>query len=383
MTRDGTRERTGGTLEALGLRSERVLQHAEVRLPAAGTMVGRAPGRAAAGLAMLAAAGFPAGLFVPAEIEPVSCAGLKIEWKRDEPSVIRVYDPGGVALEQKTVPPDPNASRRDARDALRSVYFDLRALESAEILAPDGTAIVMALRGQTLSVDRLELATTWSPEPLAPISSPVLYWCGEARDPWLTAEVERLVAQRDSWSAGVAVGLYARVRALERAADAPAGAGGGTSAAPSADAALQRTLERAHRVMDSPGFTAPRRWARSLGAAERSTLEDLGLAELHRLSDRLVALEDAFEPGDSAWQHEFADLCEGRDDLECILFVLRAAGSGEALSEAVAAFDEDAWQFMASLPFDPRLEDERLRRASIIDPGAWWADPAASDRRLG
>jgi hypothetical protein len=185
----------------------------------------------------------------------------------------------------------------------------------------------------------------------------------EPGDAWLTAEVGRLVGQGDPFSAGVAVGLFARLREPESAERAPAVAGA--------------REERAQDAMDAPGFTAPRRWARHLEAPERSELEDLGQAELHRLADRLLALEDSIEPEDPGWQHELLDLCEGRDDLACILFVLRTAGCGGGLAEAVAAFDEDARMLLASLPFEVRIEDERLRRASILDPGAWWAEPAA------
>ena len=63
-----------------------------------------------------------------------------------------------------------------------------------------------------------------------------------------------------------------------------------------------------------------------------------------------------------------------RDDLEGVLVLLDARGSDAALRAALRAVDREGLLLRHALPADGRWDDdERLRRAALKSPGAWWA----------
>jgi len=74
------------------------------------------------------------------------------------------------------------------------------------------------------------------------------------------------------------------------------------------------------------------------------------------------------------WDDAVREVVYRRDDLEGVLVLLDARGSDAALRAALRAVDRDGLLLRHALPVDGRWDDdERLRRAALKSPGAWWA----------
>jgi hypothetical protein len=65
-------------------------------------------------------------------------------------------------------------------------------------------------------------------------------------------------------------------------------------------------------------------------------------------------------------------LCHERDDLEGVRVLLREAGAGGQLEEALRETDASGRAVRFSWPREVDVDDERLRRAALSNPGAWW-----------
>jgi hypothetical protein len=188
---------------------------------------------------------------------------------------------------------------------------------------------------------------------LAPIEEPADGWMRSSRDAWLEEQAVRTLETRGAWSVCVAAGLHARL----------------------ADAAAfgdPREIVEAQLAGEAPGWlSGPRRWVRSLEPEQVSTMSRLALAEV----DRLGALADHLERADplaDEWREDWRRLCHARDDLEGVRVLLAERGASADLDAHVAALDRAGQSLRTAAPLARLGRDERLRRASLADPDAWW-----------
>ena len=189
--------------------------------------------------------------------------------------------------------------------------------------------------------------------PLAKIAEPADGWMRSSRDGWVAEQAARTLETGGAWSVCVAAGQHARL----------------------ADAAAygdpKDTVEAQLRG-ESPGWlAAPRRWARSLAEVQVSTMSRLALAEVDRLGEVADDLERS-DPETDAWREDWRRLCHARDDLEGVRVLLAERGASNDLDAHVAALDRAGRSLRMAAPLARLGRDERLRRARLADPDAWW-----------
>lgn len=189
--------------------------------------------------------------------------------------------------------------------------------------------------------------------PLAVIEEPADGWMRSSRDGWLEREAVRTLEAGGTWSVCVAAGQHARL------ADAAAFGDPGE-------------IVEAQLKGDAPSWlSGPRRWVRSLAADQVRTMARLALAEV----DRLNELADALERGDpeaDEWREDWRRLCHARDDLEGVRVLLAERGASSDLEAHVRPLDRAGESLRAAAPLARLGRDERLRRALLSDPDAWW-----------
>lgn len=270
---------------------------------------------------------------------------LLLEWAADTP--VRVRDTAAASID---------AARSQLRVALRRAGRFL--VESLE-----GVPLVLGI----VDDDSLSLApvSAWPAPPLD-------HWIGPMTDEWLQSTVARALPGADAWTRTALAGAIARLTATAPP-DVADAAGVGPLEAGSPLALLRR-------VSASPAVAGPRSWARSLGRAELASIEEharrRAIALEHDLDDLQALIPTEGGDAREAWTR----LCLRRDDLEGVRVLLHEAGAGERLDEALR--DTDRAGRSLRLTLSVTVDDERLRRVALGDPGAWWGDPAYEVRLL-
>ncbi len=278
----------------------------------------------------------------PVVLAVLAAAGIEAHVSADGSRVAKFLSPSpDVPLAVRTLSGGGGVLPSDEKDV---VWVDLRSV-GAFLLEGGGHRVVCVVEGDRLTVRELVRAVAL--EPLATVPAPE-GWLGMTGDAWLNEQVGERLAVGDSWSVGVAAGMQARL--TEPAV--PVAPGG---------------------VPDA-SITQPRLWMRSLPAAEASTLERLALAEVDRLNGMLDELLSVPEDADLSedWCSDWLRACESRDDLEGMRLLLSEAGRAEALSQQLALVDRAGSSLRMRAPLATVAPGERLRRARLIDPDAWW-----------
>lgn len=288
--------------------------------------------------------------------------------KRAQP---RTPDDTGMAAEgpRRKVPLSVSAARAAAGYPLGPVHFlpddpgiaviDTRRLRDFIVYSARGAVHVVATPSTII-------VRLWLPSrsaqvvpfvpPLADIEAPLEEWLAALDDYWLKQEVRSKIRVGGTWMVAVGAGM---LTSLHEPADARA--------------ASARLLAGQPDTVHA----APRRWARSLEAAERETLVDLALAEidiLHRAIDELQAKLDAAQPR-AGWRHDWEALCTRRDDLECVRILLHEAGAADRVHDALRQLDRAGWHLRLAVPQPDAGAGERRRRVTARDPEAWWGAP--------
>ena len=189
--------------------------------------------------------------------------------------------------------------------------------------------------------------------PLAGIAEPADGWLRSSRDAWLQDEARRTLETPGPWPVCVAAGLHARL--------ADAGVHGDPAAI--AEALVRGEVQ--------PWLAAPRRWVRSLAPEQVDTMRRLALDAVDRLGALAAELEGA-EPEGDGWREGWRRLCRSRDDLDGVRVLLAERGAARELDAAVGALDRTGRALRMSAPLARLGPDERLRRARLADPDAWW-----------
>ena len=230
----------------------------------------------------------------------------------------------------------------------------LSATSRHMIATPDNAPLALvAIDGQTLEV-----------QPIYPWPAPPVWsWLQDSDDEGLIALAsERLPGDR--WVALTVAGMLARLYM-------PA----------TREQSRARLAALRSGVWATPA-TAGRVWIRSLNTAHRNVVERIARARAGQLFGGLRAFLDDVAPDGADISAQWRGLCHARDDLEGILVLLREAAGGQLLEYQLRTVDEVGRAVRYSWPSSRVVDDERLRRVALSDPGAWWGSTAYNVRLL-
>ncbi|MCL4821789.1 MAG: hypothetical protein KJ067_21865 [Vicinamibacteria bacterium] len=298
--------------------------------------VGAASGLGAAvTLAMLAAGARTAPVAHPGLAE----AGLTAAYAIDAPRLIELASEGPITVRAS---PDGADAVLQSPEHPNVAWLDL--FRSGPVAVTTSRLTLLVVPGEK----GLLLREVVPPD--APLEAPLADWLASCSDPWLVEQLRPLA--RDGWSAAVAAGMLARL------------------VEPRHLGHERLTALVAGRV--DPELARPRQWARSLSPAAVATLERRAVERAQSLLSPLVALEPRIDDDAPDWPAEWVALCRSRDDLEGVTILLHEAGRGERLEAALAPVDDLGRRVAAGVPLRRVPRDERLRRAALNDPDAWW-----------
>jgi hypothetical protein len=175
--------------------------------------------------------------------------------------------------------------------------------------------------------------------------------------PWLEQTATKMANSSRSLTRAAAAGLIARLWHL---------------ADRSSRNAIWDQLRSGHETPANKAST----WFRSITKEARDSVEHSALLEADILEKRLSRLEQMAldEPEEAsklgcAWLHR-------RDDLECILFLLRRTNEGDELNKALTMLDAHASNYKSFWHWLEPRDDERLLAVSWREPHAWWGQVA-------
>ncbi|MEM7249172.1 MAG: hypothetical protein AAF533_27885 [Acidobacteriota bacterium] len=193
-------------------------------------------------------------------------------------------------------------------------------------------------------------------------AAPVASWLDGLEDPWMKEETRQCLDPSEPWSLAVAVGTHARL--LE-------------------PRALGEPTELVQRVRDgdrealAAWHDPPRAWAASLEPCHVRELALLVEAEVDGLRDDLDEL-DRLDWEEPEWETLLRSVLQARDELASVRWVLcsvRGASFEDAVPRSILELDLVGRAVARTLELERPLDDERLHRALINDPSAWWAWP--------
>lgn len=330
---------TSAERELLGLAGQRLLWIETV--DPHGAVVGE--GASVRDLAFLTFAAL--GAILPARL------GLGVSRAEQDPSRVRVVGLSGQKLEA-AVPAGRERAIRPDPDDPSTIFIDLGDAGVARVQDLEGRTLALKLMPD-LSIGLAQYTEEVAPWRIAAIPAPPSWW-QEAGDAWMRGAADQQLARGSSIGNAIAAGLFARLL------ETPPGK-------------ARSILGELRSGQPDTAFAAPRAWARSLTSEQRASLEELALTHADRWHTRLEGAASAPAPDESAWQEEVLSVCHGRDDLECLHFVLSEAGEGQRLGAALEAMDRDGEALMRQWPSGLVFDDERLERVAAGEPSAWWA----------
>jgi hypothetical protein len=119
-------------------------------------------------------------------------------------------------------------------------------------------------------------------------------------------------------------------------------------------------------------------WARGLGRDVLDLVERQALELIDALERNLETLEAVVAEGGGAAERAVRAIRHGRDDLESIAWVLRAARRFEVVGPALGALDREAAAHLSAIDLARSGEDELLSSVAWQEPHAWWGEPRGS-----
>lgn len=362
---------------------------------------GRAPLATAATLAALVAGGH----FSTPRVDAADRIGMRISVCDEQPAVVRVVEESGAVLEARGAGQLGEWMQPDAVDPA-TVFVDLSRAKFVSVRKRDGSGLLLRCGTDGFFVTDFR-AAAGATDLVATVRAPIASWLRGCDDPWLAGELRRRAGLEDGWQQTVAAGICARLTAppaaparyVERllARETPR-----REAPPQPrrrDLVVNEEFDRDFfaledsSVADRVGratfqmhFTLrrpappPREWARALSPEQAKTLADVALAVADRLGETLDDLYERMAPGEEWWLSSFHTACVERDDLEAVRLILTEQGGAARLAMRLDQLDRAGRRLTASIPQVIVLTDERLYRAHLADPYAWWASLAAPEQ---
>jgi hypothetical protein len=176
---------------------------------------------------------------------------------------------------------------------------------------------------------------------------------------WLLERAHRLHASPAAHDRIASVGLVARL-------------GAGTAKDPA----------RVFEALVSGTYRSPTAraldWARGLGRDVLDVVERRALELIDALGQHIETLEDVVAEGGQAAERAVRAIRHGRDDLESIAGVLRAAQRIEVVGSALDTLDREAAAHLSAIDLARVGEDELLSSVAWQEPHAWWGEPRGS-----
>lgn len=258
--------------------------------------------------------------------------------------------------------------------------IELSGEEWMEAVVVDETrrGVVARRQGGKLELAPIELAATDNAAQVAagPFESSVLSWCSYDLDPWLAEEVAKRIQKHDEWQAIVAVSIFVRHR---------------TDSTTASDA--QALVEQVLGGVTPSSSSEATEWLLNLDNARLRWMEDLAMAEIALLNERIGELEELLISEDDGWRDRLVRICHRRDDLAGLhsLAVRAGATASEVgqrhclagfiyrLEAALECLDECGRTLVQPVDAGTLVGDERLARIAVTDRVSWWTMLASSD----
>jgi hypothetical protein len=290
------------------------------------------------------------------KIDPAERVGMRASVCDERTAVVRVVDSSGTAIHARSAQPGEGWLYRDVEDVGTAVV-DLERAGAVSLARADGSGILIRLAPNGFAVQDF-YGQGASITPLAPVRGPIELWLAECGDAWLANQLRLRANLDDSWQHAVAAGMGVRLAGL------PADPTGYVE----------------HLLAGQTSTSSPiREWARQLTDAQAETVADLALAVVDRIDGALGDLYDEMAPGEAWWCSSLHAVCAERDDLESARLILAERGAAMAPTAALDSLDAAGRRLVASIPRVVVLNDERLYRARLADPMAWWAQLAVPE----
>lgn len=234
------------------------------------------------------------------------------------------------------------------------VRLPLRQTFRFVIAAPDRSALALVQhRREDLRV-----------QPVYPWADPPIDAWDQADDTTLNAMTQKRAMQADRWERTLVAGMVARL------VEPPPG-----TARARLQGLMSGTDSGAQSATGGPAVPAgPRSWFRQLSAGHRALVARRAVGRGQVLAADLGDCRDALVPTNQRLASTWRDLCHRRDDLEGVRVLLRSADAREVEALEAVLRDVDALGKAVRFSWPPEIEvdDERLRRVALSDPGAWW-----------
>lgn len=190
---------------------------------------------------------------------------------------------------------------------------------------------------------------------IAEIQAPA--WLGETPDAWLKTQIKK----DSSWDIAVSAGMTFRLEQEPPAEE------------------IKTIVKDLLAGKPSNSWAHVAVWAWELKEVQHRALEALAIAEEELIFDLLQDIRRNYDPECPGWQSDVLSLFHRRDDLACILVVLREGKNrGRRLITALRSLDEDCKAFVAALPQGLTWKDERLSRIRKRCHNSWWASRSAA-----
>ncbi|GEM_PF-2690843 len=140
---------------------------------------------------------------------------------------------------------------------------------------------------------------------------------------------------------------------------------------------LTDILARAIGGDPTPDQTLVSQWLQDQPSGTLDRWDGLSRGIAARALDDLDRLDSELRLDDDDWWAALGELLEDRDDLASLALLLGLGDSAARVTEALIGLDDVLHMFLRALPIEPVVLSERLERAGLREPAAWWTDPAA------
>ena len=270
----------------------------------------------------------------------------------EAPDVWQFYHASHEAPSLHPAPPDEALEREQAL-----VCLDLSALPGDEI------ALVVESTGEGLLVRRdAEGVILWPLHDRQGLHVPLESWLEDSADEELVAFIRGRTAD-DLRGRLVGAGMLARLEA------------------PPEDEQAREQLV-AQILAGDASLDAQRRWARQLTNAQVELLASQAHAATDELQARIqqsLVIDEPDSGLDDDDDDELEELCEARDDLECLrVLLLQHKEQGSALDTRLVELDRQGTELIERLEEDTLLHGSiRLERVALQRPGVWWVERLA------
>lgn len=317
------------------------------------------PGRQAGlGLAALLAAGINPAAFAEVPSRHAEEVGVSLGLHDDNSNLLLVSSKQNSRFVIVDSTKSRDGSGRYGEDPDRTVV-DLAGgpirLETA-----DGHNLVVMRSKDSIEVIPVQPLDDDAPEiPLAALRSTLEDWANLSSDSWLTGQVRDRTAERDAWSAMAAAGMAARLHE------------------PASPEEARSIIKAALAGEVTSTVAAPHQWMATLTREQLDAMTLQVVRRAEQMTQRVRWLGEEIDSESEAWRERVLDVITQRDDLAGLELLLREAGEGETVHEALSGLDELGEEFEETLPFVLQFDDERLARAARLNLDAWWARFAA------